>query len=96
VRYGTGQVDERLLQPRVRDVMKGLQVGEASRPFLVDGTPQVVRITDEDTRPPRPLSEVSGEIRRALAPIQLKEAVKSASAELMKTVEVQYQEASGS
>jgi hypothetical protein len=51
----------------------------------------IVRIIDEKQIAPRPLPEVSAEIRRILLPVQLKKAVKQASDQVLQTTEVIYE-----
>ncbi len=90
-----GEVDPGLLHPRLRDALKVLAPGEGSRPFLVDGKPYVVRIVAETQRAPRPLEEVSAEIRRMLAPIQLRKAISASSDAVLETADVEYLEPEG-
>ncbi|MDO6762040.1 peptidylprolyl isomerase [Agarivorans sp. 1_MG-2023] len=59
--------------------LNGLKVGETSPPTLVNGDVYILRMISKRQLPPKPLSEVSLEIRKSLAPIQLKKAVKEAS-----------------
>ena len=69
---------------------KGLQVGESSKIFFVKGGAQVVILDKQLVTPAKPLSEVSGEIRKMLAPIQLKKAIKKASDEAKKVIKIEY------
>lgn len=50
----------------------------------------IVRVLGEETIPARPLAEVSAEIRKRLAPMQLRKAVKEVSALALTQVEVTY------
>lgn len=50
----------------------------------------VVRVLAEETIPPRPLADVSGEIRKRLAPLQLRQAVKTVSEQALNQVKVTY------
>jgi hypothetical protein len=50
----------------------------------------VVRVLDTEQLQARPLSEVSGEIRKRLAPMQLRKSVKQLSATALQKVKVQY------
>jgi len=90
--YRQGQVDEKLLHPQLRELMSSIQKGETSRLIFVDGRAYIVRIVDEKQIAPRPLNDVSGEIRKALVPVQLKKAVKQASDQVLQTTEVIYEE----
>lgn len=81
------------------------RVGLLEQPLktLVDKTPAetvssvhmgarivVVRVLREETISPKPLAEVSAEIRKKLAPIQLKKAVKEVSEKALDQVSVTY------
>ncbi len=85
-----GKSTEQVLHQQLQLVMSSLKLNETSRPFLIDGVPQVVRITAETKGTPRPLSEVSAEIRKALLPGQLTIAVKEVTEELKKTASIEY------
>ena len=91
VSWRRGQVDEKLLQPQLRELMRPLKKGQFSPVSFVDGRVTIVRIVDEKHTPPRPLTEVSAEIRKILLPVQLKKAVKQASEQVLQTVEVVYE-----
>lgn len=88
--YKDGPVIEKLLHPKLNAIMKNLKTGEASSLSFIDERPYLVRITNEEATPPRPLSEVSTQIRKSLGPVQFKKAVKQASAEALKESTVVY------
>ncbi len=85
-----GRSNEKLLHKQLQLTLASLKVNETSRPFLIDGVPHVVRITKEITEQPRPLNEVSAQIRKALLPGQLKIAVKQVADKLQKTATIKY------
>lgn len=85
-----GKSNETLLHQQLQQVMSSLKLNETSRPFLINGIPQVVRITAEKKEAPRPLSEVSAEIRKALLPGQLKIAIKQVADDLKKSAKIEY------
>jgi hypothetical protein len=87
-----GQVDEKLLHPRLRQLMMSLQKGQTSQLSFIEGQAYIIRVVDEKQLPPRPLNEVSAQIRKALVPVQLKKAVKQASDQVLQTTEVIYEE----
>jgi len=91
VAFRQGQVAEEILHPQLQQFMQTLKKGETSQLVFVKGSPYVVRIVNEEKIAPRPLSEVSGQIRKSLVPFQLKKAVKQAAAEVLKTAEVVYE-----
>lgn len=90
LQYRQGNMDEKLLNPRLRRLMRSLDVGQSSDVTFIEGKPYIVRIISEEEIPPRPLNEVSAEIRRSLVPVQLKKAVKTVSKELLKSIKVEY------
>ena len=92
VAFRQGQITEKILHPQLQLLMESLRKGETSNLVFVKGSPYVVRIVKEEKIPPRPLSEVSGQIRKSLVPVQLKKAVKQAAAEVLKTAEVVYED----
>ena len=90
VDYRKGQIDEKVLHPQVQKLMQPLEKGGPSRLGFIKGAVYLVRITDERKLPPRPLNEVSAQIRKSLAPVQLKAAVRKASEEVLETADVVY------
>ena len=91
VAYCQGQVDEKILHPQLRRLTEGLKKGEASQLSFIKGISYIVRIVDEKQIPPRPLGEVSAEIRKSLAPVQVKKAVRQASEQVLETARVVYE-----
>jgi hypothetical protein len=86
----SGQGDEAVLHPKLRQLMDQLAVGKASKLTFIEGAPYAVRVTAERARPARPLAEVSDQIRKTLAPVKLKQAVKQASDQVLENAEVAY------
>jgi hypothetical protein len=56
----------------------------------VQGKPYIVRLLKQEQRAPKPLAEVSAEIRKALVPVKLKGAINEVAEDLMKTSNVEY------
>ncbi len=54
------------------------------------GVPSLLRVAKEERIPPRPRSEVGARIRMTLMPVQLKEAIRAASARALAQVRVEY------
>jgi len=92
VAYRGGLVTDKVLHPRLENLMQDLKTGEASNLIFIQGVPYVVRIVEEKQLRPRPLNEVSEQIRKALVPVQLKKAVKQVSDQVLQTTEVIYEE----
>lgn len=90
--YRQGSGDDQVLPEALRALVGRLAVKEASEPGLMQRRPYIVRVVSEIERAPRPLSEVSAEIRRSLAPMQVKEAVQAVADPLMKNTKITYHE----
>lgn len=90
--FQQGEVAQGLLHPKLQDLMASLKKGEQSRLTLIQGKAYMVRIVEDKELPPRSLDEVRSQIRKRLAHEQLKKAVKKASAQVLKTAEVVYEE----
>lgn len=78
-----------LLHANLEAALDGLKKGEASNVMFIDGVATVLRVVDTKQTPPKPLHEVSADIRKALAPLQLRQAVKQATEEVIKQAEVE-------
>ncbi len=89
--FRTGRSDKEILQPKLHRLMKSLGKGETSRPVFAEGTYYVIRITDLKEIPPRPLEEVRARIRKSLTPVQLRKAIKEASARVLEQAEIIYE-----
>lgn len=87
--YRSNRIKPELLEQPLRGLVESTEVGSIA-PLYADGQLLLVRVTDEERLPARPLSDVSGEIREKLAPQSLKQAVKSLSEEATRQVKVQY------
>jgi hypothetical protein len=90
VAFRQGKAAETLLHPELKQIMSSLQKGDVSNLSFIQGTAYLVKIVKEEKISPRPLREVSAEIRKALVPVQLKKAVKHASTQVLETAEVVY------
>ena len=93
--YKKARMDIALLRPPLKDLIAFAnadgtvnQVGK-----VVAGSKKDVligRVLSEKPTAPKPLAEVSAEIRKMLAPVQLKEAVRKVSDDALSTVDVIY------
>jgi hypothetical protein len=90
--YRRGRAAEKVLHPRLQQLMQPLKKGQASQLTFIEGTAYTVRILEEKQIGPRPLNQVSAEIRKALVPVQLKKSVKLASRQVLAKSEVVYEE----
>jgi len=81
-----------LFDQNVTKVINDMQVGEKAKITFVQGRPYIVRVVDVQTLPAKPLSAVSADIRKKLAALQLKKAVKESSEKVIEKVNVVYTE----
>ena len=90
IAFRGGEVNATLLQPQLMALLEPLKVGEVSALTYLQGRAYIARISGEQQHEARPLTEVRAQIRRALAPLQLKKAVQQVSEELLKSARVDY------
>lgn len=79
----SGNSAEQGLSEEYRQMLLPLQQGEVSDTHLINGSMVRIRVTDEVIIAPKTFDEVRGDIRKSLAPIQLKKAIQK-EAELLK------------
>ena len=77
--YLRSKVQPKLLEPALEIAAKKLSQGDASDIIFIDSIPHIIRVVAIDKIPAKPLSAVSASIRKKLAALQLKKAVKKAS-----------------
>lgn len=78
-----------LLEPGLERALSTLKKGQVSDVVFIKGVPHVLRVLNVKTLPAQPLSTVSAKIRKKLAGIQLKKAVKKASDDVIKRANVE-------
>ncbi|MCT7944172.1 peptidylprolyl isomerase [Shewanella septentrionalis] len=79
----SGNSAEQGLSDEYRQVLSPLTKGKVSDTHLINGSMVRIRVTDEVIIEPKTLDEVRADIRKSLAPIQLKKAIQK-EAELLK------------
>jgi hypothetical protein len=94
--YLRGEVRAGLFGRTIDQQMASLKEGEVSNVIFVDEVPYLIRIVKEKMLPPKPLSEVSSEIRKTLVPLQLRKAVKDVSVKVLDRTDIQHQTPSDS
>ncbi len=77
-----------LLDKNLEKAVKKIAPGGMSSVVFVNKVATVARVLEEKQLMPKPLHEVSADIRKKLAPIQLKKAVKNASEQAVENAEV--------
>lgn len=88
--YRRETADKNTLDKRLYQLIVSLDKGETSAPTFIEGRLYIIRITEINDVSPLPLAKVSEKIRKKLAPLQVKEAVKKASDQVLKTAKVVY------
>ncbi len=78
-----------VLPPSYSAILRQLSLGQTSDVFWVDGKAMRFRVNAEEWTAPRPLAEVSAEIRKALAPVQMKESIKKVTDQVLQTTKVE-------
>ncbi|MCG7982338.1 MAG: peptidyl-prolyl cis-trans isomerase [Candidatus Thiodiazotropha lotti] len=76
-----------VLDQPLKALVSSADVGETS-PLHIDEVITVVRVNDIERHPPKPLAEVSAEIRKRLAPIKMRAAIKQLAEDALQKVEV--------
>lgn len=82
-----------LMQP-LKSLVEATDMGKTS-PLHIDDVLTIVRVNETRELPAKPLNEVSAEIRRKLAPLKMKEAIRKISEAAKKQVKVELVEAGG-
>lgn len=88
--YHKGITGENLLEPKIRDFIAAQKLNDLSNITFVDGKAIAVRVNSDITKPAKPLSTVREDIRKSLAMIQLKKAIKILSEIALEQVNIVY------
>ncbi|MCW8877579.1 MAG: peptidylprolyl isomerase [Kangiellaceae bacterium] len=92
--FSTGVSGAQSLNKKVESLIAGLNKDEISSLHYLNGYPMYFKVVAEKVIKPKPLTEVRSDIRKSLAPIQLKRAVRKISDELLKEANVEYVDSS--
>jgi hypothetical protein len=76
--YTTG-----LYEKNIEIILSKLNVNEVSDVTMINGVPMIFKVIEVQVLPPKALHEVNVDIRRRLAPMQLKKSIKRASDEVV-------------
>lgn len=86
--YKRATMAPNLFDASIERAVRLLGTGESSDAVFIKGVPHIFRVLEIQDLPTRPLSEVSAAIRKKLAAMQLKKAVKAASDEAISQADV--------
>ncbi|WP_435104207.1 peptidyl-prolyl cis-trans isomerase [Arhodomonas sp. AD133] len=90
LRYRQVALDDATVAPRLRKLLRSIEGDERSSITFIRGRPYIARVAAVENIPPQPLSEVRGQLRRALAPVRVKAALQEASAPLIEAADIEY------
>jgi hypothetical protein len=90
VAYQRGEGSDAALHPSLRSLVQRVPLGASSALTFIAGRAYLVHPLAETRSEPRPLAEVSGEIRKSLVPVQLTKSVAQASELALKDAKVTY------
>lgn len=90
LRYQSSRANAGLLGSEIENILSRLKVGEHSGLMFIKGIPHMFRVFKEEELIPKPLHEVSGDIRKLLAPLQLRKAVKQETESVTANAKVTY------
>jgi EpsD family peptidyl-prolyl cis-trans isomerase len=88
LQYLQGRSKAGLLDKTIEQTLQRLKKGETSDVFYVEGQLHLVRVNNITTTSAKPIAEVSGEIRKKLAPLMLRNAVKKVSDDVRATAKI--------
>ncbi|MCU7892441.1 MAG: peptidyl-prolyl cis-trans isomerase [Candidatus Thiodiazotropha sp. (ex Ustalcina ferruginea)] len=77
-----------ILDQPLQALVSAAGIGETS-PLHIDDVITVIRVNTVDLHPPKPLAEVSAEIRKRLAPIKMRAAIKLLAEDALQKVSVE-------
>jgi hypothetical protein len=88
--YKSGQAQETVLTPELREIMAQLNTKEPAQIMFLKGRPYMMRLVSEKSKDPIPLMQVKQQIRQQLGTVQLKKAVQQAREQVLHNVEIEY------
>ncbi len=90
VNFRQGTAAESLGSETLRARLKAMQPGEVSAVSLEAGEASLLKLVAVETVPPRPLSDVSDDIRLRLAPMQLRQGIREVMDQATAQADIQY------
>lgn len=90
VSYHQGITGESNIPARLRDFIAAQPLNQLSAISFIDGRPYAVLVVKEVVKPARPLAQVSQDIRKSLAMVQLKKEIKKLSEQALQQATVIY------
>lgn len=88
--YQQAEANADVLIKELKTIVDDLDEGETSNVILIKGNVYLVRVIKTRTIAPKPLVQFKTQIRESLAPIQLRDAIKKVSDQLIKNAEIRY------
>ena len=91
LQFFRSKIQPGLFDPAIEQAVKSLDAGDVSGVVFVKQIPHIVKVLDKQKNAAKPLSTVSSAIRKKLAAIELKKAIKTATDDVVKKVDVSIQ-----
>lgn len=88
--YSKRSVKLSLLDTKIKSMLSGLKENEVSTVLMQKGRPYIVKLIERKENSAQPLSAVAGEIRKSLAPVALKRAIKKKTDKLKVSAKIEY------
>ena len=88
--YSQNAFSAKAMGSDIAQVIRGLKEGESSKVFFINKRPALARVIKRLPGTAKPLAQVSKEIRKTLAPMQLKKAIKASAADVMAEMKIEY------
>ncbi len=90
ISFTSGSFKKGRLDKSLSKLILSLDAGEVSSPAFINERLYIVKITNIERVQPRPLKEVSSSIKRKLAPLAVKKALKQAKEQVLKKAKISY------
>ncbi len=88
--YQKSSVRPGVLNTQIENVIHQLQAGQTSSLIMQQGRPYIVKLLSRNQHAAKPLSVVSGDIRKKLLPVALKTAIKQQTDKLKDNARIEY------
>lgn len=90
IAYRSGDNSSEALDSKLLNVISSLNDKQTSQVTWLAGKPMVIRVLSVEEQNARPLYKVSADIRKKLLPVQLKQAIKQVSDEILADSEIEF------
>lgn len=88
--YQKGKLRPGVFDAKLENILANLEQGETSTLSMQKGRPYIIKLVERKQQPAKPLLAVSADIRKQLAPVALKKAIKQKTDKLKESAEIEY------